>query len=795
MKLKLNQQATNKRLYMEPSVQLLHPVQVSNPPTLDNAIVDTDIVTCLGWTSNNELFSIGDDRKIFRWSGDGDPLGPVPTLLFDSPKSDVDATEMHWVPVAPGKGQTAEVFALGGTDGKFYLCSKAGRVEKEVEAHKGAVLCLRWNNEASALVTAGEDGNVKIWSRSGMLRSSLIQTGYPIYSIAWSPDNDQLLLTNGRNLLIKSLQPGSKPQQWKGHEGVILKVDWNLVSGLILSAGEDGRYKVWDTFGRQLYSSSAHDHPITSIAWNPSGDMFAVGSYDMLRVCDRLGWSYAMEKPTSGSIFNIAWTPDGMQLACAGGSGAVVFGHIINRRYEWKNYEVTILDDHRIHVHDVVQGATENLDFRDRVVKASLGFSHLIVATSSQCHVYNDRNWNTPAIVDVVNNGRVTCIQQCPEYFVLVDTITGIQVFSYEGRLISQPRLTGLRAECVTVHTISVSSDVLAVKDRADEKTIFLFETHSGRPLGTGTVKHHAEVAEIALNPSASTVGRQLVVVDKNRDMFISTVVRSDFKKLGTMVETFGWNADTDLLVAMMDHKFVVWYYPNVVFVDEDVAPLTKFEKDGSAFGKDAQIVNFQGTQCTVRRADGALVTVSNITPLPALLQEHARKKQWEEAIRLCRYVDMKELWACLAAMAVFGQDLNTAEVAYAAIDEISKVRYIVYIRDIPSAEGRAAELALLRRRPTEAENILLAANMTYRAIKMWIGLFNWERALELAIKYKTHVDTVLYYREKYLKAVGRRETNRKFVQYAQNVEVDWEKIKAKMAMEEETERKTITAK
>ena len=32
--------------------------------------------------------------------------------------------------------------------------------------------------------------------------------------------------------------------QWKGHEGVILQVDWNPVSNLILSGGEDCKYKV-----------------------------------------------------------------------------------------------------------------------------------------------------------------------------------------------------------------------------------------------------------------------------------------------------------------------------------------------------------------------------------------------------------------------------------------------------------------------------------------------------------------------------------------------------------------------
>lgn len=38
-----------------------------------------------------------------------------------------------------------------------------------------------------------------------------------------------------------------------------------------------------------------------------------------------------METPKSGSLYDIAWTPDGTQVACAGGSGAVVFGNLLNR--------------------------------------------------------------------------------------------------------------------------------------------------------------------------------------------------------------------------------------------------------------------------------------------------------------------------------------------------------------------------------------------------------------------------------------------------------------------------------
>ena len=86
----------------------------------------------------------------------------------------------------------------------------------------------------------------------------------------------------------------------------MLKVDWNLANNMIISGGEDKRYKVnkildhqhfllnskiqvWDTYGRQLFSSSPMEHTVTALSWCPSGEMFAVGSFNTLKVCDKLG--------------------------------------------------------------------------------------------------------------------------------------------------------------------------------------------------------------------------------------------------------------------------------------------------------------------------------------------------------------------------------------------------------------------------------------------------------------------------------------------------------------------------
>lgn len=61
-------------------------------------------------------------------------------------------------------------------------------------------------------------------------------------------------------------------------------------------------------------------------------------------------------------------------------------------------------------------------------------------------------------------------------------------------------------------------------------------------------------------------------------------------------------------------------------------------------------------------------------------------------------------------------------------------------------------------------ESILLQNGMVYFAIENNILMHNWKRALELAMKHKTHVDTVLYKRIKYLEKLGKKEPNKAFL-------------------------------
>lgn len=55
-------------------------------------------------------------------------------------------------------------------------------------------------------------------------------------------------------------------------------------------------------------------------------------------------------------------------------------------------------------------------------------------------------------------------------------------------------------------------------------------------------------------------------------------------------------------------------------------------------------------------------------------------------------------------------------------------------------------------------------------------------------------MDTVLAYRQKFLEDFGKKETNQRFLQYAEGLEVDWNKIKAKIEMEIAKERERAAA-
>lgn len=234
-----------------------------------------------------------------------------------------------------------------------------------------------------------------------------------------------------------------------------------------------------------------------------------------------------------------------------------------------------------------------------------------------------------------------------------------------------------------------------------------------------------------------------------------------------------------------------------MVYVDRTLLPDVVESRDAAEFLKMAAITSFVGSSVTVRRADGTTLAAS-VSPYAPMLFEFTTSADWDKALRLCRFVKSKSLWTCLAGMALHRRHLETAEIALASIDCVDKLYFVLHVKSLASDERRNAELALYSGKIDEAEAILLQAHPTplvYRAIKLNLRLFRWERALDLAIKHTTdagtHVDTVLAYRERFLAANKLQETDKKFLQYSKQVAIDWETISKKKELEREKEQQS----
>jgi len=63
---------------------------------------------------------------------------------------------------------------------------------------------------------------------------------------------------------------------------------------------------------------------------------------------------------------------------------------------------------------------------------------------------------------------------------------------------------------------------------------------------------------------------------------------------------------------------------------------------------------------------------------------------------------------------------------------QVEKVQYMNFIKEIPTPEGRNAAMAVFCGQMQDAESILLQSGLVYRAIQMYLDLYNWDRLVEM---------------------------------------------------------------
>lgn len=89
-----------------------------------------------------------------------------------------------------------------------------------------------------------------------------------------------------------------------------------------------------------------------------------------------------------GSILDLAWSPNGANLAAAGTNGKVIFASPVDRRLEWAGFEVVLTNTSSIAVTKVCDDSVESLQLCQPIFFFSLAYGHLIALTANQCYIY-----------------------------------------------------------------------------------------------------------------------------------------------------------------------------------------------------------------------------------------------------------------------------------------------------------------------------------------------------------------------------------------------------------------------
>jgi len=219
------------------------------------------------------VVSAGYDLTLRIWSLDGAPQGgvslPVP---------------LNAVAVAPD----GEIIA-GGADGKLYAVSPAGVLAGEIEAGSSPVIALALSRDGALIAAAGTRGSVAIIERkTHTLARTLVGPGFPVWSVAFLPDN-RTLLTGGTDRMIRR---------------------WNVATGepigaaAIVDAPEDPLAAYAGDRGADVFRACVACHTLTPDEGNRAGPTLA-GIFGR-KIATLPGYNFS--EPLKH--LDIVWTPE-----------------------------------------------------------------------------------------------------------------------------------------------------------------------------------------------------------------------------------------------------------------------------------------------------------------------------------------------------------------------------------------------------------------------------------------------------------------------------------------------------
>lgn len=191
---------------------------------------------------------------------------------------------------------------------------------------------LSYSSDGQYIATGGDDGKIKIWNTvSGFCFVTFSEHSFAISAVEFAKQG-QVLFSASLDGTVRAFDlvryrnfrtfTSPSPVQFSS-----LAVD---DSGEVVAAGSTDSFQIfmWSVqTGKLLDVLSGHEGPVSSLAFSPTGNILASGSWDKsVRLWNVFDRSHAVEPfSMSADVLALAFRPDGKELAASSLDGQIIF--------------------------------------------------------------------------------------------------------------------------------------------------------------------------------------------------------------------------------------------------------------------------------------------------------------------------------------------------------------------------------------------------------------------------------------------------------------------------------------
>ncbi|MFV2067178.1 MAG: WD40 repeat domain-containing protein [Pirellulales bacterium] len=160
------------------------------------------------------------------------------------------------------------------------------------EGHRSPIYTVDWNPTGTQVASGDRRGVVIVWD-AGTGRTLHRLTGHTsqINCVRWSPDGSQVASTsNDKSVILWDAKSGEQAGRLATNTGGVLSVDWNMHDAYprLATAGDNGTVKIWDlATGDLALTLGGHIGPVAAVGWSNNGKQLVTAGWDgMLRIWD-----------------------------------------------------------------------------------------------------------------------------------------------------------------------------------------------------------------------------------------------------------------------------------------------------------------------------------------------------------------------------------------------------------------------------------------------------------------------------------------------------------------------------